>query len=264
MRVLASTGLKGGVGKTSTAVNLAALAAAGGYRALVWDLDPQGAATHCLHRKARVRGGADRLLRAGSNPGAVARDTGVEGLDLIPADLSMRGADRIITASPKPTRAVRRLLGGVKEDYDVVVLDCPPGLGALVEAVAANADLLLVPVVPAPLALRAFDRYGDFLVEARAGAPEALAPFLSMIDRRKPLHRRMEEEVRTDRRFLGAAIPESSSIERMGLARHPSVITAPRSLATAAYRRLWAEVAERIDVEMTPTRALRADPVVRR
>jgi chromosome partitioning protein len=249
MRVLASTGLKGGVGKTSTAVNLAALAAAAGHRTLVWDLDPQGAATHCLHRKARVRGGAEKLLRAGSDLMKVARSTEVDGLDVVPADLSMRAADQLITASSKPIKAVRRLLGNVNGTYDLVVLDCPPGLGALVEAVAANADLLLVPVVPAPLALRAFQRYADFLVEARAGATEALAPFLSMIDRRKPLHRRMEEEVRADRRFLGAAIPESASIERMGHARHPSVITSPRSLATTAYRRLWAEAAERADVE---------------
>lgn len=146
-------------------------------------------------------------------------------------------------------RTVRRLLAGVKDGYAVVVLDCPPGIGALVEAVAHNADLLLVPVVPAPLALRAFERYADFLTDGRAGASEALAPFLSMIDRRKPLHRRIEEEARGDRRFLGAAIPESASIERMGQARRPSVITAPRSLATTAYRRLWAEAAERADLD---------------
>ena len=79
-------------------------------------------------------------------------------------------------------------------EADVVVLDCPPGLSSVVEAVASVADVLLIPVVPEPLPFRALERYAGFLEETGAASPKILAPFLSMIDRRKPLHRRVEAE----------------------------------------------------------------------
>ena len=246
VRVLAVTGLKGGVGKTSTAVNLAALSASEGRRTLLWDLDPQGAATYCLDLKPKLRGGAHKLLRGGRGGLAeVARKTDISGLEVVPADQTVREVDRILSNSAKPARPIRRLLGGARSDFDVVVLDCPPGITPVVEAVASVADLLLVPVVPERLPLRALDRFTAFLAEAQPGSVALVAPFLSMIDRRKPLHRRMEAEIRAGGRFLGAAIPESSTIARMGEEQVSLVLSAPRSLATAEYRRLWAEARER-------------------
>ncbi|MCU1498043.1 MAG: ParA family protein [Acidimicrobiales bacterium] len=246
MRVIACTGLKGGVGKTSTSVNLAALAADAGHRTLLWDLDPQGAATFCLRLKPKIRGGAPKLLRGGRGGlAAVARTSSVGGLDVVPADVSLRDADRVLVGTGRPTKAIRRLLSGAKGDYDVIVIDCPPGLNTVVESVASTADVLLVPVVPEPLPFRALQRFSDFLDDTSAASPQILAPFLSMVDRRKPMHRRVETEVRTTGRFLGAAIPESSAVARMGEEQVPSVLSAPRSLATGEYRRLWAEAAER-------------------
>lgn len=246
MRVVAVTGLKGGVGKTSSAVNLAALAAADGRRTLLWDLDPQGAATYCLNLKPKLRGGASRLIGGGRGGlGAVARHTDISGLDVVPADSSVREIDRVLSAAGKPTRPIRRLLAGTKDIADVVVLDCPPGLTAVVEAVASVADVLLVPVVPEPLPLLALERFREFLDDTRSASPKILAPFISMIDRRKPMHRRIEAEIRTRRVFLGAAIPESSAVARMGAEQVPAVLSAPRSLAAAEYRKLWAEALER-------------------
>ena len=246
MRVIACTGLKGGVGKTSTAVNLAALGAGAGLRTLLWDLDPQGAATFCLRLKPKIKGGAPRLLRGGRGGlQGVARTSSVEGLDVVPSDVSLRDADRVLTGTGRPVRAIRRLLSGAKGSYDVVVIDCPPGLQTVVESVASTADVLLVPVVPEPLPFRALHRFGEFLEDTSAASPQILAPFLSMVDRRKPMHRRVETEVRATNRFLGAAIPESSAVARMGEEQVPSVISSPLSLATAEYRRLWAEAAER-------------------
>jgi chromosome partitioning protein len=76
-----------------------------------------------------------------------------------------------------------------------------------------------------------------------------VAPFLSLIDRRKPLHRSIEAKVRADRRFLNAAVPMSSAVERLGNEQIPTVTSAPRSLASAGYRMLWAEVRERVALD---------------
>ena len=246
MRVSAVTGLKGGVGKTSTAVNLAVLAAAAGYRTLLWDLDPQGAATYCLDLKPKLRGGASRLIGGGRGGlVAVARHTNIENLAVVPADKTVREIDRVLSLSGKPSRPIRRLLAGTKGSADLVVLDCPPGLSSVVEAVASVADLLLIPVIPEPLPLRALERFTEFLTENKVASPKIVAPFLSMIDRRKPIHRRVEAEIRARGGFLGAAIPESSAVARMGEDQIPVVLSSPLSLAASEYRKLWAETSER-------------------
>lgn len=249
MRIIAVTGLKGGVGKTSTAVNLAALAAGAGHRTLLWDLDPQGAATYCLDLKPKLKGGGRKLI-GGPRGGltSVSRRSTIEGLEVVPADATVRDIDRVLSVSGKPAKPIRRLLAGTSGQVDVVILDCPPGLSAVVEAVASVADVLAVPVVPERLPARALDRFADFLADSGAASPEVLAPFLSMIDRRVPLHRRMEVELRADPRFLGAAIPTSSSVARMSEEQVPTVLRAPRSLAAEEYRKLWAELAERAGI----------------
>ncbi len=245
MRVIAVTGLKGGVGKTSAAVNLAALAAQSGARTLLWDLDPQAAATHCLHLKPKLKGGAERLL-GGHRDGlaGVARPTDLKRLQVVPADTTLRATEQLLGDARKPSKLIRKLLAAMKRDLDVIILDCPPGLGALTEVVAENADLLLLPVVPTPLAVRAFESYAEFLTDH--GTPkDVLAPFVSMVDRRKPIQRKLADKLQGDKRFLGAAIPESSAIERMGDRRVPTVVSSPRCTASREYRKLWAEAAER-------------------
>lgn len=247
MRVVAVTGLKGGVGKTSTAVNVAAMAAAEGHRTLLWDLDPQAAATYCLDLKPKLKGGALKLLGGGRGGLVqVARTSNIANLEVVPADPSVREVERVLSVSAKPHKLIRRLVSGAKGDVDVLVLDCPPGLSQVVEAVAAVADVLLVPVVPEPLPYRALERFRVFLADTRTAGPELLAPFLSMVDRREPMHRRIETQIRTEGGFLAAAIPQSSSVARMGEEQVPAVLSAPRSLAAQQYATLWTEVKERI------------------
>jgi len=247
MHTVALTALKGGVGKTSTAVNLAALAARAGHRTLLWDIDPQAGATACLGVKPKLRGGAQRLLGSDRDPGATIRATDVALLDVLPGDVSLREADVIVSGNRKPRRSLKRVLTSVARDYDIVFVDCPPGVGPATEVLVRAIDLLLIPVVPAPLDLRALDRFSEVVTDLGAPA-ELLAPFLSLVDRRKPLHRRLMDEVRTNRNFMGASIPVSSAVERMPLEQVPTVVAAPRCLASISLRELWAEVAERLDL----------------
>lgn len=247
MRVVAVTGLKGGVGKTAAAVNMAALAAREGHQTLLWDLDAQGAATHCFALRPKLKGGADRLFGSDRGLRAMVKGTDNPRLDVVPADVTLRHADLLVSGSRRPRRLVKRLLTDAGSQYDVVIIDCAPGVGAVGETVAFSADLLLVPVVPSPLGMRAFEEFAGFL-EREGGDTRLLAPFLSLVDRRKPLHRRLEAEAQRDHRFLRASIALSSAVERLGEEQVPTVDSAPHSLATTGYRRLWAEVAERSDI----------------
>ena len=111
--VLATYNIKGGVGKTSAAVNLAALAAADGLRTLLWDLDPQGSATFLFRVKPKVRGGVAKLVRGRSDVGARLKGTDVEGLDLLPADFSYRHMDLVLDDTKRPTRRLARVLQAV-------------------------------------------------------------------------------------------------------------------------------------------------------
>lgn len=246
MRVVAVAGAKGGVGKTAAAVNLAMVSAAAGHRTLLWDLDPQGAATHCYRARARVKGGATRLLGGKRDLDAFVRATDYPGLDLLPADPSLRVVDTILSTRRWPERVLRKLVRPLQRAYDVVLLDCAPGLGVVAEAVVAASDLVLAPIIPAPLAVRSLDQLDEFVSTHRPGLP--VLAFLSMLDERKVLHRQVVAQVRSDRRFALSAVPVSASVERMGLEQVPAVVASPLNLAATAYRRLWSEVEERLDL----------------
>jgi len=242
VRVLAVYSLKGGVGKTSAAVNLAYLASASGQRALLWDLDPQGAASYLLRVRPRLPGGVKRLLRRrrGLDERVCASD--FEGLDLLPADFSHRNLDLRLGEAKRPRRRLARLLEPLADEYDWVVLDCAPSLSLAAESVFRAADAVLVPVIPTPLALRTHRQLAEHLEERRR-APRLL-PFFSMVDRRKGLHRRICDAAPEEwPEVLKSWIPFSSAVERMSVERAPLPAAAPRSPAALAYAALWSEVA---------------------
>jgi len=243
MRVVATYGIKGGVGKTSAAVNLATLAAAEGRRTLLWDLDPQGAAGYLLRVKPKVKGDSIDLLTGEWDLCDAVRSTSVDGLDLLPADASIRVADSALDDFKKPAKQLGRVLKTVRGNYDLVFLDCPPGLSLLSENVFAAVDVLLVPLIPTPLSLRTFEQLEEFLSKLEGARPR-IHPFFSMVDGRKRLHREVRAELmRRTPAVLTAWVPAASAVERMSVSRQPIVVTAPSSLAAQAYRDLWLELA---------------------
>jgi chromosome partitioning protein len=241
--VIATYNIKGGVGKTSAAVNLAVLAARDGCSTLLWDLDPQGAATYLFRVRPKVRGGARKLVRLKSDVDGLIKGTDHPGLDLLPADFSYRHMDLELDRFKKPTRRLRRLLAPLRDEYDWVFLDCPPSISLVSENVFEAADALLVPVVPATLSARTLDQL-DLVLDGR---PQLIG-FFSMVDRRKRLHRSVMDELRESRpeMVLDTVIPASASIERMGERRDALVAFAPRGSAAAAYEALWTEVRRRL------------------
>ncbi|MDO3379184.1 ParA family protein [Geoalkalibacter halelectricus] len=251
MKILASYNIKGGVGKTAAAVNLAWLAARQGYRTLVWDLDPQGAATYYFRIRPKVKGGGRGLVRGKSDLDAMIKATDFPNLDLLPADFSYRGLDLFLDQEKKPTRRLRKLLKPLGAHYDVLLLDCPPSISLVSEAVFFAAEALLVPVIPTTLSLRTLDQLYEF---RRGQQLEDLLilPFFSMVDRRKGLHRQIVEtlpEQHPD--MLKTPIPYASEVERMGVEKAPLGSFAGRCQAAAAFEKLWYDVAARLSIENT-------------
>jgi cellulose biosynthesis protein BcsQ len=243
VKVLATYSIKGGVGKTSTAVNLAALSAREGRRTLIWDLDPQGAASFLFRVRPKVKGGGGKLVRGRRDPLSVLKGTDIEGLDLLPADFSYRHLDIALDQAKKPLAGVSRVLDPLAEHFDVAILDCPPSISLVSENVFTAADVLLVPLVPSTLSVRTFEQLLEFLAGGPQPAPDVVA-FLSMVDRRRRLHRELAASLaETLAGVARASIPVASAVEQMGVHRVPLVVNHPKSPAALAYAELWGEVA---------------------
>jgi chromosome partitioning protein len=253
MKTYATYNIKGGVGKTATAVNLSYLAAHEGYRVLLWDLDPQGAASFLFRIRPRVKGGGKALIRGKRPMDDAIKATDFDNLDLLPADFTYRNLDLVLDAAKKPARRLGSLLAPLSTEYDVIFLDCPPGISLLSEAVLHAADMLLVPLIPTTLSVRTLDQLTEFIGNFDGSRPEILA-FFSMIDRRKRLHREIAEQLPAERDDVAAAvIPALSLIERMGVERAPVTAIAPRSAAARRYAELWQEARERSKLPDPPT-----------
>jgi len=245
MKILATYNIKGGVGKTAAAVNLAHLAALEGHRTLIWDLDPQGAATFFFRIKPKVKGGAKRLVRGKGRLDSRIRGTDYEPLDLLPADFSYRHMDLLLDAVKRGTRRLAERLEPLGKRYDYLFLDCAPSISLVSEAVFVAADCLLVPTIPTTLAVRTVRRLAKHL--ARKQRPVQVLPFFSMVDRRKALHREIcDDATGKPYEFLQTRIPYSSVVERMGVHRAPLETYARTSEAARAFRSLWEEIRARL------------------
>lgn len=240
MKTLAVYNVKGGVGKTAASVNLAFLAAQSGLPTLLWDLDPQGAATWYLHGDTAQS--PDKSVWRGTSPiGRRIVETPHEGLHLIPADLETRHLDVWLRKEGDSHERLRALIEPLSEQYSLVVLDCPPSLSHVADNIFAAADRILVPTVPTHLSLRALMTLIDYF-KAHELPRQRLKPFWSMADRRRLLHRLLiEQPPKTMKDVCRAVIPYASSVERMGEKRAPIEISEPGSLAAEAYRALWLE-----------------------
>jgi len=242
MKVVATYNIKGGVGKTSTAVNLAYLAARSGFRTLLWDLDPQGSATYLFRVKPKVKGGGAAIVAGKRSLDGAIKGTDFDRLDLMPADFSYRHLDFDLDSTKRPTDRIRRLIAPLKAEYDVVILDCPPSVSLVSENVVHACDVLLVPLIPAMLSVRTYDQLVDF-VDGMPGRKPKVIAFVSMVDRRKKSHRDFADRLPQDRAsVVTEEIPNRAVIEQMAQERAPLPVFAPASSATAAYEALWERV----------------------
>jgi chromosome partitioning protein len=246
VRIIAVTNIKGGVGKTTTAVNLAYLCASAGHATLLWDLDPQGAATYGLQVEPYEHASAKKLLEGKRELPELVLSTGYAGLDLLPADFSYRNFAVHLAERRHPTERLLRMSRPLREIYHTLFLDCPSGISLLTENVLRAADSVIVPLVPSPLSVRVLSQLCDFLVR-EDWTDLTLLPFFSMVDRRRSLHLELMEDTRAQfPRILATPVPYWSEIERQTLRRAPLPAFAPQSEAARIYAALWAEMEERM------------------
>ncbi len=239
-KIIAIYSLKGGVGKTTLAVNLAWEAATlSKRRTLLWDLDGQAAATFILGHDVGLENAAEATIRRGLDPKKRICATAVPGLDLLPADISLRDLDVTFRDLDKKKR-LAKLAGELGGHYDRIVIDCPPGLTDTSEQILRAADLVIVPVIPSALSRRALETV-EAHIRSNKGLDAPLLPVFSMVDRRRSLHRAALAE---SPEWL--AIPMASAYEAMAQRRAPLGAFAPRSSAgVAAVAKVWA-AAERL------------------
>ena len=245
MKTAALFSIKGGVGKTAAAVNLAHLAALGGARTLLWDLDPQGAASFYLRIRPKLAGGPKRLLKRRNRLAEAIKASDFAGLDVIPADVSLRDLVLALDDLDNPLARLRRLLKPLRDHYDLVFIDCAPGMSLVSDSVMQASDLVLVPMIPTTLSLRTWAQLLDHAKAKGLDAP--IMPFFSMADRRRRLHRdvMLEFASRTPE-CSRIFIPYATQVELMGLRRSPVTRFAPASVPARAFVRLWARIGLRL------------------
>ena len=241
MVTLAIYNLKGGVGKTAASINLAYASAKEGFKTLVWDLDPQGSSSFYLGAKSTVKNESRKILNSEMDLHSAIQSTAYENLDIIPADISARHADILLNEMKQSKRKLLSLLSALKNEYDIVILDSPPGISVLHDAVFVAADWVLMPNIPTTLSIRSFETVNDYFKENDLDRSK-IKCFFSMVDHRKNLHHEVMSEFYKDKYFLKSYIPYLSDVEKMGVHEAPIETFAASSYAAQCYRDLWKEI----------------------
>lgn len=247
MKIIACYSNKGGVGKTATSVNLAYAMAASGYRTLLCDLDPQGASGFYFRVKPSKKLTNTAFFKDAEKFTDAIRGSDYENLDILPANMSFRDFDVFLSQMRNSHNRLQKSLKAVKDDYDVIVLDCPPTISTLSENVFRSADAIVVPVIPTTLSERTFEQLISFFKENKLPV-QKLHGFFSMVQGVKNLHLETMEAMgnKFRKRFLQTHIPFASDVERMGVHRAPVMATSPNSAAGQAYGTLSEEIINQI------------------
>jgi len=234
--------IKGGVGKTAASVNLSYLSSLEGNKTLLWDLDPQGSSSYYYDKERRSDASLKKIITGKVELRDIILDTDYHKLDIIPSDFSYRHMDTVLDQVKKSKKRIREALKDLKEEYDIVFLDCPPGISILAENIFHACDYILVPTVPTPLCLRTYEQIISFFEEDDLDISSVI-PFFSMVEVRKSLHQSMMKELnRTVPNMCTSFIPFLADVEKMGIYRRPLADFNPNSKASASFRTLWKEI----------------------
>jgi chromosome partitioning protein len=247
-RIIAVANQKGGVGKTTTAVNLGAALAEVGYRVLVVDLDPQGNATTGLGVNGRdVQHSVYDMLLHDVPFEDVIQATSLPNLFVVPATIDLAGAEIELVPVFSRELRLRRSLTAVRDDFDFVLIDCPPSLGLLTVNGLAAADEVIVPIQCEYYALEGLGQLvrNVSLVQANLNAGlEVSTIIMTMYDARTKLAEQVVREVREHfgDRVCRNIVPRTVRLSEAPSYGQPIIVFDPSSRGAIAYRELAKEV----------------------
>ena len=234
---------KGGVGKTTTNINLAACLAKKGKKILVLDIDPQGNTTSGLgiEKKALKKSSYDLMIEDDINAEDVILKTGVDNLDIIPANVSLSGAEVELAIIRGREKRLKKALNQVKEKYDFIFIDCPPSLGLLTINSLTAVDSVLIPIQCEFYALEGVAQLMNTIEIVRKNLNEKLyvqGVILSMFDGRTNLSVQVVEEVKKyfREKVYKTVIPRNVRLAEAPIYGLPIIEYDPKSKGAEAYR----------------------------